>query len=85
MDMYYFTKLGGLSIHVMIDGDRDDDGNLTACHEMTVTFRKAFAKGFRPIGGAYCPRCVRERHYRIAPERWEAVNRKYCRGELVIC
>ena len=28
MDMYYFTKPGGLSIHVMIDGDRDDDGNL---------------------------------------------------------
>lgn len=82
MDMYYFTKPGGLSIHVMIDGDRDDDGNLTACHEMTVTFRKAFAKGFRPIGGAYCPRCVRERHYRIAPERWQYVNAKYCHGQL---
>ena len=84
MDMCYFTRPSGMSICVMVDGDEDDDGNLTACHDMTVTFRKAFAKGFHPIVGTYCPRCVRERHYRIAPERWEAVNRKYCRGELTI-
>lgn len=84
MDMYYFTKPGGLSIHVMIDGDRDDDGNLTACHEMTVIFRKSFAMGLCLKGGGICHRCIRERYYRIAPERWEAVNRKYCRGELDI-
>ena len=84
MDMCYFTRPSGMSICVMVSGDEDDDGKLTACHDMTVTFRKSFARGFYPIGGAYCPRCVRERHYRIPPERWEAVNRKYCRGELGI-
>lgn len=84
MDMCYCDKPGGLRVYVMVDGDRDDDGNLTAVHEMTVTFRKTYAWGFSPIGGIYCPRCIRERRYRIRPERWAAVNAKYCRGELDI-
>ena len=84
MDMYYFTKPGGLSIHVWIDGDRDDDGNLTACHKMTVMFRKSLPRGLGLKGGGYCHRCIRERYYRIAPERWQYVNDKYCHGELDI-
>lgn len=84
MDMCYFTRPGGMSICVMVEGDRDDAGNLTACHDMTVTFRKAYARGFRPIGGTFCPSCIRERRYWIPPERWEAVNRKYCLGTLNI-
>ena len=84
MDMCYVTKNNGMSICVMIDGERDTDGNITTCHDMTVTFRKSYTKGFYPIGGTYCPRCIRERHYRIPPEKWETVNKKYCHGELEI-
>ncbi len=82
MDMHYYMAPGGLTVCVMVDGDRDEAGNLTTCHEMTVVFRKTYAWGFSPIGGIYCPRCIRERRYRIPPERWTAVNRKYCLGTL---
>lgn len=84
MDMCYCNKPGGLSICVMIDGDRDNDGNITTCHEMTVIFRKTYAWGLSPIGGIYCPRCIRERIYRIAPENWDKVNAKYCGNRLTI-
>lgn len=84
MDMYHFTKNNGLSVCVMIDGERDNDGNLTECHSMIVIFRKRYTRGFYPIGGTYCPRCIRERRYHIAPEHWETVNKKYCDGKLEI-
>lgn len=84
MDMHYYIAPGGLRVCVMVDGDRDEDGNITTVHAMYVIFRKRYTRGFNPIGGTFCPRCVRERRYWIPPERWEAVNRKYCRGELTI-
>lgn len=84
MDMHYYIAPGGLQICVMIDGDRDDEGNITACHAMYVIFRKRYTRGFYPISGAYCSSCIRERRYLIPPERWEAVNRKYCCGKLDI-
>ena len=84
MDMCYVTKNNGLRVCVMIDGDRDDDGNITTVHTMYVIFSKRYTRGFYPIGGTYCPRCIRERRYRIPQERWAAVNAKYCHGELEI-
>lgn len=84
MDMHYYIAPGGLQICVMIDGDRDDEGNITACHNMYVIFRKRYTRGFYPIGGTYCSSCIRERRYLIPPERWETVNRKYCLGTLDI-
>lgn len=82
MDMHYYIAPGGLRVCVMVDGDRDDDGNITAVHVMYVIFRKRYTRGFNPIGGTYCSSCIRERRYWIPPERWEAVNRKYCLGTL---
>ena len=84
MDMCYVTKNNGMTICVMIDGDRDDNGNITSCHEMLVIFLKRYTRGFNPIGGTYCPSCIRERRYQIPPEKWETVNKKYCHGELEI-
>lgn len=84
MDMCYVTKNNGLRACVMIDGDRDDDGNITTVHTMYVIFSKRYTRGFYPIGGTYCPRCIRERRYQIPPEKWAAVNAKYCHGELEI-
>lgn len=82
MDKCYCNKPGGIRVCVMVDGDRDNNGNLTTVHEMEIVFRKTYEWGFSPIGGIYCPRCIRERRYSISPERWAAVNAKYCRNEL---
>lgn len=67
MDMHYYIAPGGLRVCVMVDGDRDDDGNITTVHTMYVIFRRRY---------------TRERRYWIPPERWAAVNRKYCLGTL---
>ena len=83
MDYLRKTLPSGIDVSVMLNGDRDDDGNMTSVHEMIVVFRKTYElHGFKARGCVWCPVAHRRRMYRIAPERWQYVNDKYCDGQL---
>ena len=83
MDYLRKTLPSGIDVSIILNGDRDNDGNLVAVHEMLVVFRKVYRRhGFKPRGCLWCPVAHRRRMYRIAPERWQYVNEKYCDGQL---
>lgn len=83
MDYLRKTLPSGIDVSIILNGDRDADGNLVAVHEMLVVFRKVYRRhGFKPRGCLWCPVAHRRRMYRIAPERWQYVNEKYCDGLL---
>ena len=83
MDYIRKTLPSGIDVSVILDGHRDDDGNMTEVHEMWVVFRKTYERhGFKARGYLWRPVALRRRMYRIAPERWQYVNAKYCDGQL---
>lgn len=83
MDYFRKTLPSGIDVSVILNGDRDGDGNMVRPHEMLVVFRKTYERhGFKAIGCVWCPVARRRRMYRIAPERWQYVNAKYCDGQL---
>ena len=83
MDYFRKTLPSGVDVSIILNGDRDADGNMVAAHEMLVVFRKVYRRhGFKPRGCLWCPIAHRRRMYRIAPERWQYVNDKYCDGLL---
>ena len=86
MDYFRKTLPSGIDVSVILNGDRDDNtGELISTHEMLVVFRKVYRRhGFKARGCLWCPVARRRRMYRIAPERWQYVNAKYCGGELDI-
>ena len=84
MDNCKIVTRSGIQVSVMLNGEYDEDGNMITVHEMVIAFRKRFTRGFNPIGGTFCPVAIRERIYRIPPEKWETVNKKYCHGKLEI-
>ena len=83
MDYLRKTLPSGIDVSIILNGDRDADGNLVCVHEMLVVFRNVYRRhGFKPRGCLWCPVAHRRRMYRIAPERWQYVNDKYCDGQL---
>jgi hypothetical protein len=83
MDYFRKTLPSGIDVSIILNGDRDEDGNMVCPHEMLVVFRKVYRRhGFKPRGCLWCPIAHRRRMYRIAPERWQYVNEKYCDGLL---
>ena len=83
MDYFRKTLPSGIDVSVILNGDRDADGNMVSPHEMLVVFRKVYRRhGFKPRGCLWCPIAHRRRMYRVAPERWQYVNEKYCDGLL---
>ena len=83
MDYLRKTLPSGFDVSIILNGDRDADGNLVSTHEMLVVFRKVYRRhGFKPRGCLWCPIAHRRRMYRIDPERWQYVNEKYCDGQL---
>ena len=83
MDYLRKTLPSGIDVSIILNGDRDNDGNMTDVHEMLVVFRKVYRRhGFKPRGCLWCPVAHRRRMYRIDPERWQYVNDKYCDGQL---
>ena len=83
MDYFRKTLPSGIDVSVMLNGDRDDDGNMVCAHDMLVVFRKTYVRrGFKPRGCVWRSIAHRRRMYRIAPERWRYVNDKYCDGLL---
>ena len=83
MDYLRKTLPSGIDVSIILNGDRDADGNLVCAHEMLVVFRKVYRRhGFKPRGCLWCPVAHRRRMYRIAPECWQYVNDKYCDGQL---
>ena len=83
MDYFRKTLPSGIDVSVMLNGDRDNDGNMVTAHEMLVVFRKTYERhGFKARGCLWCPVARRRRMYRIAPDRWQYVNAKYCDGQL---
>ena len=83
MDYLRKTLPSGIDVSIILNGDRDADGNLVCVHEMLVIFRKTYKRhGFKPRGCLWRPVALRRRMYRIAPERWQYVNQKYCDGRL---
>lgn len=83
MDYLRKTLPSGVDVSIILNGDRDEDGNMVCPHEMLVVFRKTYERrGFKPRGCVWCPIAHRRRMYRIPPERWQYVNDKYCDGLL---
>lgn len=83
MDYIRKTLPSGIDVSVILNGDRDDQGNLLATHEMLVVFRKTYDRhGFKARGYLWRPVAIRRRMYRIPRERWQYVNKKYCDGQL---
>lgn len=83
MDYFRKTLPSGIDVSVILNGDRDARGNILETHEMLVVFRKVYRRhGFKAIGCVWCPVARRRRMYRVAPERWQYVNDKYCDGQL---
>ena len=83
MDYLRKTLPSGIDVSIILNGDRDADGNMVSAQEMLVVFRKVYRRhGFKPRGCLWCPVAHRRRMYRIAPERWQYVNDKYCDGLL---
>lgn len=83
MDYLRKTLPSGIDVSVILNGDRDAMGELTCPHEMLVVFRKVYRRhGFKARGCLWRPVALRRRMYRIAPDRWQYVNAKYCDGQL---